>query len=51
MTTFNDGSNGFPRNEGYFQDCKLIRKKKCPEVVQRAQKITFMVRSQFEMKL
>ncbi|KAJ8920475.1 hypothetical protein NQ315_005343 [Exocentrus adspersus] len=23
LTTFSDDTNGFPRNEGFFQDCKL----------------------------
>lgn len=46
LVTFNDGSNGFPRNEGYFQDCKMVRRKRCPEVVQRAQKVAYMARAQ-----
>lgn len=46
MITFSDGSHGFPKNEGFFQDCKLVRKKRCPEVVQRAQKVALMARAQ-----
>lgn len=46
LVTFSDGSHGFPRNEGFFQDCRLIRKKRCPEVVQKAQKIALMARAQ-----
>ncbi|CAG4983576.1 MORN repeat-containing protein 4 homolog [Colias croceus] len=46
LVTFCDGSNGFPRNEGFFQDCKMIRRKRCPEVVQRAQKVAYMARAQ-----
>lgn len=44
LVTFNDGSHGFPRNEGYFQDCKMLKKKKCPDVVQRVQKVALMAR-------
>ncbi|CAH0668737.1 unnamed protein product [Spodoptera exigua] len=46
LVTFSDGSNGFPRNEGFFQDCRLVRRKRCPEVVQRAQKVAYMARAQ-----
>lgn len=46
LVTFNDGSNGFPRNEGFFQDCRLVRRKRCPEIVQRAQKVALMARAQ-----
>lgn len=48
LVTFSDLSNGFPRNEGFFQDCKLIRKKYCPEIIHRAQKIALMARVQCE---
>ncbi|RZC32140.1 MORN repeat-containing protein 4, partial [Asbolus verrucosus] len=47
LTTFNDGSNGFPRYEGFFQDCRLIKKTDCSEVVQKAQKVAFMARNLF----
>ncbi|XP_022184579.2 MORN repeat-containing protein 4 homolog isoform X1 [Nilaparvata lugens] len=50
MVTFNDGSHGFPRNEGFFQDCRLIRKKRCPEVIQKAQKVALLARAQTEEK-
>lgn len=46
LITFNDHTNGFPRNEGFFQDCRLLRKKRCPEVVQRAQKVALIARAQ-----
>ena len=46
MVTFADGTHGFPKNEGYFQDCKLMRKKPCQDVVQRAQKVALMARTQ-----
>ncbi|XP_044262495.1 MORN repeat-containing protein 4 homolog [Tribolium madens] len=45
LTTFKDGSNGFPRYEGFFQDCKILKTIKCPEAVQKAQKIAFMARN------
>lgn len=48
LVTFSDLTNGFPRNEGFFQDCKLIRKKNCPDIVQRSQKIALMARVQCE---
>nr|CAI5828431.1 unnamed protein product [Callosobruchus analis] len=31
LTTFGDNTNGFPRNEGFFQDCQLKKLMKCPE--------------------
>lgn len=46
LVTFNDHTHGFPRNEGFFQDCRMVRKKKCPEIVQRSQKIALMARAQ-----
>ncbi|KOB65137.1 MORN repeat-containing protein 4, partial [Operophtera brumata] len=47
VMAFADGANnGFPRNEGFFQDCRLVRRKRCPEVVQRAQKVAYMARAQ-----
>lgn len=46
--TFSDHTNGFPKNEGFFQDCKLIRKKHCPDIIQRSQKIALMARVQCE---
>ncbi|KAK9751476.1 MORN repeat [Popillia japonica] len=48
LTTYSDGTTGFPKNEGFYQDCRMIRKKSCPEVVQRAQKIAFMARNLFK---
>ncbi|CAH2009464.1 unnamed protein product [Acanthoscelides obtectus] len=47
LTTFGDNTNGFPRNEGFFQDCQLKKLMKCPEVIQKAQKIAFMARNRF----
>ncbi|XP_070522522.1 MORN repeat-containing protein 4 homolog isoform X2 [Cardiocondyla obscurior] len=46
LVTFADGSHGFPRNEGFFQDCRLVRRRRCPDIIQRAQKISMMARTQ-----
>ncbi|KAF4516392.1 hypothetical protein B566_EDAN008515 [Ephemera danica] len=46
LVTFSDDTHGFPRNEGYFQDCRFVRKKRCADVVQRAQKVAMMARAQ-----
>lgn len=48
LVTFKDFTHGFPRNEGFFQDCRLLRKRRCPEIVQKAQKCALMARSQCE---
>ncbi|TDG48884.1 hypothetical protein AWZ03_004787 [Drosophila navojoa] len=48
LLTFQDFTHGFPRNEGFFQDCRFMRKRRCPDVVQRAQKCALMARSQCE---
>ncbi|CAI5654101.1 MORN repeat-containing protein 4 isoform X1 [Oreochromis niloticus] len=37
LLTFPDGTHGVPRNEGLFQNHKLLKREKCPGVVQRAQ--------------
>ncbi|EGV99291.1 MORN repeat-containing protein 4 [Cricetulus griseus] len=37
LLTFPDGSHGIPRNEGLFENNKLLRREKCSAVVQRAQ--------------
>ncbi|XP_066476723.1 MORN repeat-containing protein 4 isoform X3 [Tiliqua scincoides] len=37
LLTFPDGSHGIPRNEGFFENNKLLRQEKCQSVVQRAQ--------------
>ncbi|XP_030748234.1 MORN repeat-containing protein 4 homolog isoform X2 [Sitophilus oryzae] len=47
LTTFSDNTHGFPRNEGFFQECNLKRRKNCPDVVQKAQKVAFMARKKF----
>ena len=46
LVTYADGSNGFPRNEGFFQDCRFIRKVRCPQVITRAQKVAHIARVQ-----
>ncbi|KAJ8360283.1 hypothetical protein SKAU_G00168080 [Synaphobranchus kaupii] len=37
LLTFPDGAHGIPRNEGVFENNKLLRREKCQAVVQRAQ--------------
>ncbi|KAK3860896.1 hypothetical protein Pcinc_033076 [Petrolisthes cinctipes] len=48
LVTYADGSNGFPRNEGFFQDCRFMRKTRCPQVIQRAQKVAHIARAQMD---
>ncbi|XP_071090337.1 MORN repeat-containing protein 4-like isoform X1 [Haliotis cracherodii] len=36
LITFSDKSHGMPRNEGYFEGNKLLRREKCPGIIQRA---------------
>lgn len=36
LLTFPDGSHGVPRNEGVFENNKLLKREKCQAVVQRA---------------
>uniref|UniRef100_K1PSZ0 MORN repeat-containing protein 4 n=1 Tax=Magallana gigas TaxID=29159 RepID=K1PSZ0_MAGGI len=36
LVTFADGSHGLPRNEGYFEGNKLMKREKCQGAVQRA---------------
>ncbi|XP_066211524.1 MORN repeat-containing protein 4 isoform X1 [Saccopteryx leptura] len=45
LLTFPDGSHGIPRNEGLFENNKLLRREKCPAVVQRAQSASKSARS------
>ncbi|KAG9341060.1 hypothetical protein JZ751_019814 [Albula glossodonta] len=37
LLTFPDGAHGVPRNEGVFENNKLLKREKCQAVVQRAQ--------------
>ncbi len=46
LVTYPDNSHGFPRSEGFFQDCRMVRRKSCPEVVQRAQRVALLARRQ-----
>ncbi|CAD6238956.1 GSCOCG00008575001-RA-CDS [Cotesia congregata] len=46
LVTYSDGTHGFPRNEGFFQDCRLVRRRRCPEVILKAQKISMIARAQ-----
>ncbi|XP_072827821.1 MORN repeat-containing protein 4 isoform X2 [Vicugna pacos] len=45
LLTFPDGSHGIPRNEGLFENNKLLRREKCSVVVQRAQSASKSARS------
>ncbi|KAL3278690.1 hypothetical protein HHI36_016226 [Cryptolaemus montrouzieri] len=45
--TFNDGTNGFPKHEGFFEDTRLIKRHKSGEIIDRAQKISFMIRQKY----
>ncbi|KAK9872586.1 hypothetical protein WA026_018718 [Henosepilachna vigintioctopunctata] len=45
--TFNDGTSGFPKHEGFFKDRRILEQKKCPEIVDLAQKISFMARQKY----
>lgn len=37
LLTFPDGTHGVPRNEGLFENNKLLKREKSQAVVQRAQ--------------
>ncbi|XP_044761861.1 MORN repeat-containing protein 4 homolog [Coccinella septempunctata] len=47
IMTFNDGTNGFPRHEGFFRNTRLIEPRRCPDIVDRAQKLSFMARNKY----
>uniref|UniRef100_A0A8D9ENF2 MORN repeat-containing protein 4 n=1 Tax=Cacopsylla melanoneura TaxID=428564 RepID=A0A8D9ENF2_9HEMI len=47
LVTYADGTHGFPKNEGFFQDCKMVKRKKCLDVVAKAQKVSLMARMNF----
>ncbi|XP_046576894.1 LOW QUALITY PROTEIN: MORN repeat-containing protein 4-like [Haliotis rubra] len=36
LITFSDKTHGLPRNEGYFEGNKLLRREKCSGIIQRA---------------
>ncbi|CAF1294686.1 unnamed protein product, partial [Didymodactylos carnosus] len=36
LLTFSDGGHGLPRNEGYFENNKLVRREKCSEIIHKA---------------
>lgn len=46
LITYADGSHGFPRNEGFFQDCRLLRRQRSPSALQKTRKICMMARAQ-----
>ncbi|KAG1933802.1 MORN repeat-containing protein [Pimephales promelas] len=45
LLTFPDGSHGAPRNEGMFENNKLLKREKCQAVVQRAKNSASTARS------
>ncbi|CAM4725520.1 unnamed protein product [Leuciscus chuanchicus] len=45
LLTFPDGSHGAPRNEGVFENNKLLKREKCQAVVQRAKNSASTARS------
>ncbi|XP_060517623.1 MORN repeat-containing protein 4 homolog isoform X2 [Cylas formicarius] len=49
LTTFKDNTNGFPKNEGFFQNCQLKLRKKCPDIIQKAQKISLLARQNIDL--
>ncbi|CAG0890421.1 unnamed protein product [Cyprideis torosa] len=51
LMTFVDGTNGFPRNEGFFQDCRLARPKRCPKAIQKAIKVASLARAYTYQKM
>lgn len=36
LLTFTDGTHGLPRNEGIFEDNKLIKRVKCTDLILKA---------------
>ena len=46
LLTFTDGANGLPRNEGLFNNNKLVRREKCAELVLKAIACAEQARSQ-----
>ncbi|XP_011502548.1 PREDICTED: MORN repeat-containing protein 4, partial [Ceratosolen solmsi marchali] len=42
LITYSDGSHGFPRNEGFFQDCRLTYRRRCPNIIQKSQKLSMI---------
>jgi len=45
LVTFNDETNGFPKHEGHFQDCRFMRRFNCGDAIQRAQKVALLARA------
>lgn len=46
LLTFADGSHGLPRNEGHFENNKLIRREKCPDIIRKAMACAERAKSQ-----
>lgn len=39
IVTFSDGTHGLPRNEGFFEQCKITRREKCPAIISKAREV------------
>ncbi|XP_013775845.1 MORN repeat-containing protein 4-like [Limulus polyphemus] len=50
LVTFADGSNGFPRCEGLFKDCRLVKRCRCIDIVLQAQKVAMAARAQCQQE-
>ncbi|RUS70135.1 hypothetical protein EGW08_022106 [Elysia chlorotica] len=46
IVSFADGSHGLPRNEGYFEKDRLVRREKCSRTIQRARDTARTARDQ-----
>ncbi|XP_060082518.1 MORN repeat-containing protein 4-like [Ylistrum balloti] len=46
IVTFPDGTHGLPRNEGYFDGNKMLRREKCMAAIQKAKQIADSAKSQ-----
>ncbi|CAH0559394.1 unnamed protein product [Brassicogethes aeneus] len=47
LITFSDYSHGFPKLEGYFENCRLLKKQSCPETVLRAHMVSITARKNY----
>ncbi|GFO50410.1 MORN repeat-containing protein 4 [Plakobranchus ocellatus] len=46
LVTFPDGCHGLPRNEGFFENERLVRREKCSRTIQRARQVAGKAREQ-----
>ncbi|XP_065211286.1 MORN repeat-containing protein 4 homolog isoform X2 [Planococcus citri] len=45
LVTYRDGNHGFPRNEGVFMNCRMINRKNCPDVIEKARSMSNSART------